>query len=285
MILIADSGSTKTSWVLADRAGKINNFNSSGINPYFHSSEQISESVRSEFITIHKINIKEISTVYFYGAGCSSPENIKMVRQGLQNVFEESEIFVTHDLLGASRALCGRQKGIAAILGTGSNSCVFDGDKIVHQVSSLGYVLGDEGSGAYLGKKFLSALIYKEFPTEISNRFYKSFPVNLSEILDHVYRKPNPNRYLASFCKFIKDEISNPYIEKLVFDSFHDFFKKQIEKYPDHRSIPVHSTGSIGFYFSDILQQVASERKIRLGLITQNPLDGLVQYHLEQSGR
>ena len=283
MILIADSGSTKTDWRLIDEENKIHQFKTTGINPYFHSSESITEALTKELLPNIKFEIRNLKfELFFYGAGCSSDEKCNIVKRGLQSCFSKPIIEVEHDLLAAARALCGHDKGIAAILGTGSNSCYYNGKDIIENVVSLGYVLGDEGSGAYMGKKLIQYYLYKELPEDLDKIFFEKYKLTKDEVLENVYKKPNPNRYLASFSPFLQHNLSHHFIAKLVYDSFSDFFEHHICKYAEHKQVKMHCTGSVGFYFANILRQVATDRAVAIDKITESPIAGLTLYHLNE---
>ena len=276
MILIADSGSTKTDWRTIDSNGVIAQASTSGINPYYHNQEAIIDILRDELLSQVEDSVEEI---HFYGAGCSSDENKVMVRRSLMEVFGEIRVNVDHDLTAAARSLCGKNPGIACILGTGANSCLYDGSKIVSNVPSLGYILGDEGSGAYLGKKLLSAYIQNRLPQIISDRFYKRFELSGTDLLNKIYKEKVGGRYLASFSKFIFQNIKDPYLYRLVYDSFLDFFDRNIVMYEDYLKQKVHFTGSVAFYYSNILRQVANDKGITIQNIIESPIAGLALYH------
>jgi glucosamine kinase len=280
MILIADSGSTKTDWRFIDDKGSIAQFATGGFNPYFQTTEQIALEIKTKLLPELSEKIKGISVdIYFYGAGCSAPNKIKTVEDALTENFSTGILEVRHDLLAAARALCGHSEGIAAILGTGSNSCYYDGQNIVRNVDSLGFILGDEGSGAHLGKTLLAAYLNKELPVELSNRFTERFQLSKEEILENIYKKPLPNRYLASFAKFIFQNLKEQYLVDMVAGCFREFFDKHICKYEQHRDVKMGCVGSVGFYFSNILRAIAAEKGVAIGTILESPIAGLVLYH------
>ncbi|MBK5286654.1 MAG: hypothetical protein JJE25_14785 [Bacteroidia bacterium] len=278
MILIADSGSTKTDWVLVDENLIRHSFATSGINPFFVSAKQIENILATQIhIGIDRTLIKEI---YFYGAGCSDAVRCGIVNDGLYKFFKNASIKIEHDLLGAAHALCGTQKGIAAILGTGSNSCLFDGTKIIEQIPSLGYILGDEGSGAYIGKKFISAYLYREMPDDVLNDLDKESGLKKEEVLPQLYKSEMPSGYLARFMRLVQHHVSYPFISALVENCFTEFFERHICQYTSYKEIPVHCTGSVGFYFSDLLKSAAIKKNIRLEKIIEKPINALADYHL-----
>jgi N-acetylglucosamine kinase-like BadF-type ATPase len=202
-----------------------------------------------------------------------------LIRDVLVAFFPEAHIEVWHDLLAAAHALCGTEEGIACILGTGSNSCYYDGATIVDNVTSLGYVLGDEGSGAYLGKRMVADYLRKDLPEKLWDQFKKRFPFDRDEILDRIYTQEMPSRFLGSFSHFIFQHLKEPYCYKLVYDSFGEFFEKNVMKYNRYEELKVHFTGSVAFYFSDILRQVAADKQITVKNILENPIAGLTLYH------
>jgi glucosamine kinase len=278
MILIADSGSTKTDWRLVRENGAIDQLKTGGCNPYFNSTGDIIGLIERELIPA--FNTEHISDIYFYGAGCSSPDNCSIVGNAFKYVIPNARINIDHDLMAAARSLCGRQPGIAIILGTGSNSCYYNGIEIAHNIPSLGYILGDEGSGSHIGKKVLASYLYDEMPPELSGFFKTKYDLSKEEVLDNVYRKSLPNRFLASFTRFCFHHKSDPFIMNLVADSFRSFFDHHVCRYEGVFDLQVHCTGSVGFYFADILRQVASENGVHLNKVTESPIAGLTLYHL-----
>ena len=275
-MLIAESGSTKTDWRVVDKTGKIEQFITLGFNPFFQTSETIAAEIKTNLLA--KLN-GTISEVHFYGAGCSSESMCAIVEAALKLCFNNAQVFVEHDMLAAARGLCGHEKGIAAIMGTGSNSCVFDGKDITGYVTNLGYLLGDEGSGAYMGKRLVADYLIGSMPEKLADDFRNKFGLDKEKILEAVYRQPMPSRFLASFGKYIFQRLDEPYMMNLVRQSFVDFFDRNICKYPEYKTVPVHFTGSIAFYFSKILNDVASEKNVRIGRIVETPAAALVLYH------
>ena len=275
-MLIAESGSTKTDWRAVDTTGKIEQFITKGFNPFHQKSESIAAEIKQNLLPALHAAINE---VHFYGAGCSSEVMCAVVETGLKECFPGAKIFVEHDLLAAARGLCGRGPGIACILGTGSNSCVFDGINITANIPALGYILGDEGSGSYMGKRFIADFLIGKLPDKLAKDFSEKSGLNKDKILDAVYLQPMPNRFLASFGKFIFQRMDEPYVMNLVRQSFIDFFDRYVCRYPGYQSLPVHFTGSIAFYFSKILKDVADEKKVRVGRIIESPAAALLLYH------
>lgn len=274
--LIADSGSTKCEWCVLD-GGKKKTVHTQGISPYFLSGEQITALVNKELLP--SIKRYAVDEIFYYGTGCSNAANRQLIKKALKKVFPKAEIMVDHDLMAAVRALCGDNKGIACILGTGSNSCYFNGKKIVKNSPGLGYVLGDEGSGAYLGKKVLQYYLYNTFDEELRFRFEERFATDGAGILDHVYKQPLPNRYLASFAAFLAENRGHYMIENIIEDGLNDFFFQHICKYTESWTLPVHFVGSIAFGFKDVLKELCSSYELELGQVIQNPMKGLVEYH------
>ena len=276
IILIADSGSTKTEWCLLNgKTKKI--ILTQGLSPYFLSAAQITRIIEQEL----KPGLKNLEPVeiYFYGTGCSNAENIKQVKKAIQQVFTGAKIFVDHDLMGAARALCGNSKGVACILGTGSNSCFYNGKRIIRNSPGLGYILGDEGSGAYLGKKVIQYFLYQTFDADLMDRFHARYHTNSAEILTAVYKKPLPNRYLASFAVFLAENRGHYMIENIIEDGFNDFFFNHVYKYRESWTLPVHFTGSIAYGFRDVIKEMCNDYELQLGRIIRKPMDGLIKFH------
>ena len=275
MILIADSGSTSTNWVLVEHGKSIQSLFTPGINPFYQTPEEIAGEIATLTLNVKPSSVKAI---YFYGAGCVA-DKIEMVKHAIAQSFTQSQIYVESDLVAAARGLLQHEAGIACILGTGSNSCFYDGKNIVSNVSPLGFILGDEGSGAVLGKKFIADCLKNQLPEELKNKFLTTFGLTANDIINHVYRKPFPNRYLAQFTPFLGENMAEPAIYNLIFDSFTDFFVRNVMQYPNFEEYPVSFVGSIAYYFKDILEVVAFELGITLGEIKQSPLEGLVAFH------
>jgi N-acetylglucosamine kinase-like BadF-type ATPase len=277
MILIADSGSTKTTWCFADRQNDKNQFIlTSGINPYYQNESEILDKLKSEF----SLELPDIGAIYFYGAGCTNPEVNRVVAKPLKTFFGAEQIEVNTDLMAAARSLCGRDPGIACILGTGSNSCYYDGKNIVNHVSPLGFILGDEGSGAVLGKTLLSDILKKQLPESMISLFYEEYKVTPVEIMENIYRRPFPNRYAAQFSRFLYKHSEKPEIRNLLTKSFRSFFTRNVLQYPEAFHYPVHFSGSIAWYFQDLLKETAVSLSLKPGKIVQDPIEGLVEYHL-----
>lgn len=275
--LIADSGATKAEWCLLKGHKKRILF-TQGISPYLMTTEQIIKLLQKELKP--KLQKEKITEIYFYGTGCSNPENVKHIKKALKEVFHGTKkILVDSDLMGAARALCGHEKGIACILGTGSNSCYFNGKRIVKNSPGLGFILGDEGSGAYLGRKVLQHFLYNTFDEELMERFNQKYKTNKLEIFDRVYRQPLPNKYLASFALFLTENRGHYMIENIIEDSLNDFFYTHLNKYRESWLYPVHFTGGVSYAFKDVIKSLCNTYELALGKILKNPMEGLIEYH------
>lgn len=274
MILIAESGSTKTDWVLLGNKGVTKRQQTLGINPYHQNTNSIVTIINSldDFGSVTKI--------FFYGAGCAVDEKKQIIKDSLLKIFPDANCEINSDVLAAARSVCGREKGIACIIGTGSNSCLYNGENIEHNVAPLGYILGDEGSGAVMGKKLIADILKDLAPKEIKNAFYQKYKLDYADIINKVYKEEAPSRFLAQFTVFLSENIHSPYVSQLVKKSFSEFFKRNIKQYNNHISLPIHFIGSIAFYFKNELQIVAKETGLNLGKIQKSPLEGLIQYHL-----
>lgn len=274
--LIADSGSTKCEWCLINN-GKKKTILTQGISPYFLDTNQIIDLLQKELLP--KIKHVEVNQLFFYGTGLTNLNNVKMVQQALKKVFSTAKIEIQNDLLAAARASCGNNKGIACILGTGSNSCYFNGKKIMKNSPGLGYVLGDEGSGAYLGKKVLQYYLYNTFDEDLLNRFNKQFNTNKTEILDAVYKKPLANRYLASFNNFLVENRGHYMIENIIEDGLNDFFFTHLYKYKESWTYPINFVGSVAHGYKDVIKELCNYYELELGIILKKPMEGLINFH------
>ena len=275
MILIADSGSTKTNWCVVENGKKVISVLTKGINPYFQTEDEISAEIADTLIP--HIEAYSIDSVYFYGAGCTS-EKKGMVKKSIAATLNATGINVDSDLLAAARGTCGRNAGIVCIIGTGSNSCFFDGVNIVKNISPLGFILGDEGSGAVLGKLLVGDLLKNQLPESLKEKFLRQFNLTAGEIIDRVYRKPFPNRFLASLSPFLAQNINIPEIHNLVKKSFYDFFIRNVMQY-DYQNYNVNMVGSVAFHFKEILNEVAKDLDIQLDTFMIQPIDGLISFH------
>lgn len=278
MILLADGGSTKVDWCLVDKGKLIKQVFTKGANPFFRSREDISEEIKTALLP--QLVDYTIDKVYFYGAGCAFPEKNEIVRAAIADHIKASHIEVGSDLLAAARGLCGKHEGIACIIGTGSNSCFYDGQEITQNVSPLGYILGDEGSGAVLGRLFLGACLKNQLTPGLKEKFLEQFNLTPAIILEKVYKEPMPNRFLASLSPFIKEHIQDGTIYTLVYNAFKDFFVKNVMQY-DYKNNEVHLTGSLSYYYEDVLRKVGVDLGIKIGTIVRLPMEGLIKYHSE----
>jgi N-acetylglucosamine kinase-like BadF-type ATPase len=276
MVLIADSGSTKTHWCVVDKTGVFKHIFTKGINPFFQSENEIKTEI--ELALMPELSDIQIKSIYFYGAGCSFPEKKTIVSNAIGRNFKNIPIEVQSDLLGAARSLFNTNEGIACILGTGSNSCLYNGKEIVENVSPLGFILGDEGSGAVLGKTFIADCLKNQIPVKLKEKFFAEYNLTPSDILENVYKKPFPNRYLAKFTPFLLQNIQEPSIFNIVYNCFDAFFVRNINQYP-HENLKVGFVGSIAFHFRETLEIVASEHNLAIEKIEQSPMNGLVEYH------
>ncbi len=276
MKLIVDSGSTKTFWCMVQNKQVVQEIYTAGINPYTTSSERIQEIIKNELLT----DLLQIpSEIYYYGAGCSTESNKQLIHKELLLINSLAQIQVEHDLLAVARGLCLHDSGIAVILGTGSNSCLYDGTSIIQQTPSLGYVLGDEASGVYLGKAIISDVWYGLMPEELRTDFFIHFPDDLSYYLTKTYKEPSANTFLASFVLWLSNHKSHTYVQKLLKSSFDIFIQKHIKPYGVDTSKVIHATGSIAFNFRDEWKDVILQHGYQVGTIEQVPMSGLIQYH------
>ena len=273
MKLIADSGSTKTAWAVVENPNNV--IKTDGINPIFMDSAQIENTLRTQLVP----NIAEtITEVYFYGAGCANEEKNNIVKRAIQSVFGDIKVEIASDLLGAARGLCGHQSGIACILGTGSNSCFYENDNISWNVPALGFILGDEGSGAVLGKLLMGNIFKNQLPEAVKQDFVQTYGYNMMDVIEKVYRSPLPNRFLASFGPFIAKHKEVPEMKEMITSALESFIVRNVKQYP-YTTMPVSFTGSIAYYFSDILQELADKHNFTISKIEKDPLRGLVEYH------
>ena len=278
MILIADSGSTKTDWCVVENGVLVQQIFTKGTNPFFQSEEEISNEIATALLS--ELKTDEFDAVYFYGAGCGFPDKIEIVHRAISKQLKvKGNVEVATDMLAAARGLCGREAGIACIMGTGSNSCYYDGENIVANVSPLGFILGDEGSGACLGKLMVGDLLKNQMNPELKEKFLKQFNLTPADIIDRVYRKPFPNRFLASLSPFLSQNINEPCVHELVLNSFKAFFKRNIMQYENYQNLKVNLIGSVAFYYKEVLAEAAEAMGIQLGTIIQSPMEGLIKYH------
>lgn len=283
MIIIADGGSTKTNWCLITDEGKRVNFNTEGYNPYFVSEEYIINSLKHNLPS--DLQFDKVSEVNYYGAGCSTEDKRNQVKTAMSVVFNQSKVNVDHDLKAAARALLGRQAGFAAILGTGTNTCLYDGDDITLNIDSGAYILGDEGSGCYIGKKLLTDYLRGYIPEAVKQNFWDTYKLTRDDVNEQVYTKPLANRFCAGFSKFVYDNmnVNLGYANGLVKTSFQDFFRNLVTRYPNYQDHTFNCIGSVAYNFRNILEEVAAENGMQVGTIIRSPIDNLVKFHLEEN--
>lgn len=279
MILIADSGSTKTDWMLCHPNGFRQSLQTAGINPYFQSEQEIAAQLADDLKPV--LQTGQPRRLFFYGAGCVPGAPAERMQTALHALCPAAEISVESDLAGAARAVCGNQAGIACILGTGSNSCFYDGRQIAQHVPPLGFILGDEGSGACLGKRLVSDLLKNQLGDPLRLKFFERFSLTQAEVVSRVYSQPYPNRFLASLSVFAKENIGIPAVRQLVDQCFADFFTRNVYQY-DYPKYPVHVVGSIGYHYETELRQTATLFSVNIGKIVRSPIEGLIDYHLNQ---
>jgi glucosamine kinase len=279
MILIADSGSTKCDWALVDVNGtRLGNFETMGLNPYFHNENVVEDAIRGNVPLA--LYADKVSHIYFYGAGSSTEVMCAIIETGLRRVFPQANILVEHDLLGSAYSTYDGRPSVACILGTGSNSCFFDGKEIREEVPSLAYILGDEASGSYFGKILLREYFYRKLPLDLKASFEQSFQITKDEFISRVYREPNANVFLASFTRFIGQHAHHPHVVNWVVKGMREFIDIHVKCFEEWPTVPVHFVGSISHYFKHALEQACQEEGVTLGNVIKKPIDGLVNYHV-----
>jgi glucosamine kinase len=276
MILIADSGGSKIDWRLLKTDSSIAQANTPGFNPYYQPVEDLRKTLKE---SIQPIADEKVDEIFFYGAGVSSEKNQESIKSVFLEFFPDAKVEIGWDLLAAARALCGHEPGIACIVGTGSNSCLYDGKQITGNIANLGWILADEGSGANIGRKFLVDYLRGKFPDSLAKAFKERFPFTREEFLEKVYQKEKPSAFLASFMRFIFQHLKEQYCHKLVYNNFAEFYDNNVIPYPNSKNLKVHFTGSVAFYFSDVLRQVANDKGVTVKNILESPIAGLTLYH------
>lgn len=279
--IIVDSGSSKADWRVVEGHQDVLSVSTKGFNPVFHSDEVIYQEVANAFEP--QIAVNDVQQIYFYCAGCWDLKRKGVIKKALDRVFPQANIEIEHDLLGAARAACGHEPGITCILGTGSNSCLYDGTDVIDNITNLGFLLGDEGSGTFLGKALIRAYFYREMPRDLLEEFEAFTPGGKSSILDKVYGKETPNVYLASFVPFFSKHRNHPLIAKILYESFAIFIDRHVRKYQNHNNLPIHFIGSVAYHFQNILKIVLEERSMQAGTFIQKPIDNLVAFHASSS--
>lgn len=281
MILVADSGSTKTDWMGYSPNEQIN-FSTQGINPYFLNAHDIFKLFsKKKEIAPYASQVKE---VYFFGAGCSSPDKVEVISNGISSFFTNAYVSVEHDLMGSAYATCGDKAGLTCILGTGSNISYFDGKDLHLGIHGLGYVLGDEGSGTWFGRKLITSYLYDKMPAELSAEFGTEFQIDKETVITNVYQKAAPNTYLASISRFMVNHRDHPFIIDLLRKGFQEFVDSNIKDYSDYKTLDCHFVGSIAFYYQDILREVCLKNQVNVGQILQKPIQGIYDYILRKEG-
>lgn len=275
-ILIADSGSTKTEWVLVNQEGQ-EFFKSDGLNPYFRTHGQLSEAIKNG--VKNSLKNTQVDEIFFYGSGSGNESRKAILQNAIRENFPESEIHIESDMLGAAIACFGKKEGVACIMGTGSNSCVYDGEKIVKSIPSLGFVFGDEGSGGYFGKRILNAYYYKTMPEDLRNALEETSDMSLESVLHMIYEEPQANRFVASFSKILGDYRDHPFIKNMVRKGFEAFADKQLGYFQESKEKEIGFVGSIASVYQEILEEVLSERGMDLSIVVRKPLDRLVDFH------
>lgn len=278
MILIADAGSTKLHWCLMVAGGHTEDFYTDGINPMFQTMIAMKNSISNQLLPQigPRLWAGTLTHIFFYGAGCT-PEKIPYVEEALQSVFRKAEVHVASDMLGAARGLLGHQEGVACILGTGSGSCYYDGEKIAWNVPSLGYVLGDEGSGAVIGKRLVGDLLKNQLPQGLKEQFLEEMNTSVADIFEKVYRQPFPNRFLASLQPWCERHIDIPEVRALIKSCMSDFVTRNLKQYPAEN--PIGMVGSIAYCYRDIIAEVMAENGLKMGEVLRDPIPGLCDYH------
>lgn len=281
MLIVADSGSTKTDWIIVDKNGNFTETSTIGFNPFFQNEDVISTEICKNEILSKNADLVE--NLVFFGAGVSSLNKQNIILGGLKKVFKKCKnISAEHDMKGAAIAACGQEKGIVCILGTGSNSCFFDGKETFENIPSLGYILGDEASGAYFGKILIKDFLYKKMPENISNYFKTEFETDKDDLLDTIYKKPGANVFLASFMKFIFKHKHEYYIRKMIEKGFSKFAEYHICSFKNYKSEPVHFIGSVAYLFKDILNETSNIFEFNIGKILQKPINELAQFYCKK---
>jgi N-acetylglucosamine kinase-like BadF-type ATPase len=281
MLLIADSGSTKTDWAYINSDNEIKHIQTIGLNPYYLSENEINKQIQYlKYRIKNQQIIKSLNhQIHFYGSGCGVGVKKDVIQRVLAGHYRNSAITVNTDILGAARALLCNEKGIACILGTGANSCFYDGNSIKDGVRSTGYIFGDEGSGSHLGKMLIQHYLKNSLPKNLIEAFDEQYKLKLSDILDKIYRQPFPNRFLASFSPFIIKYISEPFLKEMVDKCFMEFIDYYIKGYKDYRELKISLTGSVAYHFKDQIEDVFYKNGLEISLIVKSPIENLVEYH------
>lgn len=281
MILVADSGSSKTDWMGYGPNGQFS-FETQGINPYFLNANDIYKilSKKKELATFSD----QVKEIYFFGAGCSSPDKIEVISNGISSYFTKAYVSVEHDLLGSAYATCGDQEGLTCILGTGSNISYYDGQEVHDGLHGLGYILGDEGSGTYFGRKLITAYLYHQMPPDLATDFKTKYAIDKESVVTNVYQKPAPNIFLASVSRFMANHITHPFILNLLRMGFQEFVDTNIKDFLNYKKLDCHFVGSIAYLYKDVLKEICQKNGVRIGKIYQKPIEGIYSYILKKEG-
>lgn len=280
MILVADSGSSQSDWMLSLPGGERLSFTTKGLNPFFVNEKEIAKVLQNvPDIVPYAVDIEE---VYFFGSGCSSPDRREMVSNALSQLFVNAFVSVDTELIGAAYATCGDRKGYIATLGTGSDVSFFDGKEVMPTLQGVGYVLGDEGSGVWFGKRLVTGFLYKTMPADLRKHFEAKFRINKEIVIRNVYQRASPNAYLASFAPFMSEHIDHPYIVTLLQEGFREFVITNIKPFPDYHDYVCHFVGSIAFYFGDQLRLICDQYGVKAGKILKRPIEELFNYVIER---
>ena len=279
-ILIADSGSTKCDWlVITEHGQELGEFHTMGFNPYFHDADLVEREMKANSQAMEVAD--SVERVYFYGAGSSSPELCEVIAEGLRRVFANAKVHVGHDLDGAAYSTHTGEPAVTCILGTGSNSCMFDGKTVTEEVPALAYILGDEGSGSWFGKRLLSSFLYHKLPAAIHEDFVEQYGLDKLSITKRVYQEPNANVFLASFMTFLGRHKADPFVQDWLDEGFKAFLDVHVACFEGASAMPIHFVGSVAYHFQDALKKACADRGYRVGNIIKKPIDGLAQYHVE----
>ncbi len=280
MLAIVDGGSTKADWKILLDDGLVLDANTTGFNPNYDSQDRIANLVKTGLEG--KLDPQKPGVIHYYGAGCWDTGRKAVVANAIAAVFPAAQVMVYHDLLAAARATCGDKPGVVCILGTGSNSVLYDGEKEIDNVTNLGFFLGDEGSGAQIGKKFVKTFFYREMPARLHPVMEKACPNGRKDILDKVYGGGVPAAYLATFARLFTEEQDDPWVRKIIWNCFDEFLRRHVCKYVNHQTLPVHFVGSVAFHFQEILKEAVEQLGLHLGQILKKPINNLFKYHLEK---
>jgi N-acetylglucosamine kinase-like BadF-type ATPase len=282
MILVADSGSSKTDWLLTTPQQESIAFKTTGLNPYFLTEKEIVKVIQDQ-VPDMVAYANDITEIYFFGAGCSSPDRHEIVSNAISQLFNRAFISVDSDLLGCAYATCGHEKGICCVMGTGSNISFFDGENIHDGQHGLGFVLGDEGAGTWFGKAMITDFLYGNMPADISERFDKAYGINKEIVIKNVYQKPNANTYLATFSKFVSEIKTTPYGQALLEKGLLEFIESNIKSYPEYHKYKCHFVGSIAYFFSEELTALCHQQGVKTGKIIKQPINDLMAFILKRN--